>query len=102
MINQVLGSPIAGGMGRLYLRTGGADPMIVAVIGPEAPCRVGAADDRFVWQGEQSGLAIRSASGCIRSRDVWFWRLDGRQPARRNCRATRCSFRISASENGAS
>ena len=26
MINQVLGSPIAGGMGRLYLRTGGGSP----------------------------------------------------------------------------
>ncbi len=30
MINQVLGSPIAGGMGRLYLRAGGPEPMITA------------------------------------------------------------------------
>ncbi len=28
MINQALASPIASGMGRLYLRTGGSAPMI--------------------------------------------------------------------------
>src|SRR5271166_3054556 len=49
MINQVLGSPIAGGMGRLYLRTSDRESMIVPVIGLEAPSRIGAADDRFVW-----------------------------------------------------
>ena len=34
MINQVLGSPIANGMGRLYLRVGGPEPAILPLIGP--------------------------------------------------------------------
>ena len=76
MINQVLGSPIAGGMGRVYLRTGGSEPMILPVIGPEAPCRIGAADDRFVWQGEQHGLRHRVCLWLHPESDVWFWRLD--------------------------
>ena len=76
MINQVLGSPIACGMGRLYLRTGGREPMILPVIGPEAPCRIGAADDRFVWQGEQRGLRHKVCLWLHPESDVWFWRLD--------------------------
>src|SRR5208337_3218610 len=59
MINQVLGSPIAGGMGRLCLRIGGPEPMVLSLAGPDAPCRIGAADDRFIWQGEQRGLRHR-------------------------------------------
>ena len=43
-------------MGRLYLRVGGAEPAIVPVIGPEAGLRVGASDDRFVWEGEKRGV----------------------------------------------
>ena len=31
MINQLLGSPIAQSMGRLFIRTGGAEPMILSV-----------------------------------------------------------------------
>ena len=52
MINQTLALPIANGMGRLYLRVGGPEPTILPVIGPEAGLSVGAADDRFVWEGE--------------------------------------------------
>src|SRR5271157_5881997 len=76
MINQVLGSPIAGGMGRLYLRTGGPEPMTLPVIGPEAPCRVAAADHRFVWRGEQRGLSHQVCLWLHPDSDVWFWRLD--------------------------
>ena len=36
MINQVLGSPIGGGIGRILLRLGGAEPRIVEVAGPGA------------------------------------------------------------------
>src|SRR5271157_5787302 len=46
MINQVLASPIASGMGRLFLRAGGPEPAILPVIGPEKRLRVGASDDR--------------------------------------------------------
>jgi 1,2-beta-oligoglucan phosphorylase len=76
MINQILGSPIAGGMVRLYLRTDGREPMILPVIGPEAPCRIGAADDRFVWEGELGGLRHQVCLWVHPESDVWFWRLD--------------------------
>ena len=35
MINQVFASPVASGMGRLFLRVGGPKPAILPVIGPE-------------------------------------------------------------------
>src|SRR5215469_17796358 len=56
MINQTLGSPVAGGMGGVYLRIGGDAPVILAVAGAAASGSVGAAEDRFVWQGESAGV----------------------------------------------
>ena len=35
MINQVLSSPLASGLGRVFLRVGGGKPAILPVIGPE-------------------------------------------------------------------
>ena len=102
MINQSLGSPIAGGMGRLYLRTGGPEPMILPVVGPEARCRVGAADDRFVWEGETSACAIGSAFGCIPARTSGYGGSRSSTGAVGRCPATPSSFRISASANRAS
>ena len=76
MINQVLGSPIANGMGRLYLRVGGPEPAILPLIGPEAGLRAGAANDRFVWEGEASGVSHRVTLWLHPNACVWLWRLD--------------------------
>ena len=76
MINQVLASPIANGIGRLFLRTGGPEPAILPVIGPEAGLRVGAADDRVVWEGEESGVGHRVTLWLHPRSSVWLWRLD--------------------------
>jgi 1,2-beta-oligoglucan phosphorylase len=76
MINQVLASPIASGMGRLYLRAGGPEPSNLAVIGPEAGLRVGASDDRFVWEGERSGVSHRVTLWLHPRSAAWLWRLD--------------------------
>jgi 1,2-beta-oligoglucan phosphorylase len=76
MINQVLASPVAGGMGRLFLRTGGPEPMILPTVGAEASCSVGAAVDRFVWQGEQHGLRHQVCLWLHPDSDVLFWRFD--------------------------
>jgi 1,2-beta-oligoglucan phosphorylase len=59
MINQTLASPIANGMARLYLRVGGPQPAILSVAGPEAGLRGGASGDRYVWEGEGSGVGHR-------------------------------------------
>ncbi len=76
MINQVLGSPIASGMGRLFLRVGGSEPAIVPVIGPEAGLRIGGSDDRFVWEGEHRGVSHRVTLWLHPNSNAWFWRLD--------------------------
>ena len=76
MINQSLASPIASGMGRLYLRLGGTAPTIVPVIGSEAGLRVGASDDRFVWEGENSGARHRVTLWLHARSNLWLWRLD--------------------------
>src|SRR5271157_4432810 len=60
MINQVLASPIASGLGRFFLRVGGPEPAILPVIGPEAGLRIGGSNDRFVWEGEASGVSHRA------------------------------------------
>ena len=47
MINQLLGSPIDGGIARLYLRLGGAAPISVEAAGSGANARFGAAGEPF-------------------------------------------------------
>ena len=76
VINQAFASPIAGGMGRLLLRIGGADPAILACAGAEASRRIGVADDRFVWEGGERGVLCRVALWLAPDSNVWLWRLE--------------------------
>jgi 1,2-beta-oligoglucan phosphorylase len=76
MINQSLALPIASGMGRLCLRISGTEPMTLPIVGPEARCRVGAADDRFVWTGEQCGVHHQVSLSLHPDSNVWLWRID--------------------------
>ena len=76
MINQTLALPIANGMARLHLRVGGPQPMILPVMGPEARLRVGASDDRYVWEGEESGLRHRVTLWLHPRLNAWFWRVE--------------------------
>ena len=76
LINQVLASPIADGMARLYLRVGGPAPAALPLIGSEAKVRVGSANRRFVWDGESDGLAHRVTLWLHPDRDVWLWRVE--------------------------
>src|SRR6202020_2892053 len=76
VINQTLALPIANGMGRLYLRVGGPRLAILPVIGPEAGLRVGASDDRYVWEGEASGVGHRVTLWLHPRLNAWFWRVE--------------------------
>jgi cellobiose phosphorylase len=76
MINQVQGSPLAGGIARLYLRARAPEAFVGQTVGPGAMVRFGAASDRFVWQGETSGLRHCVALWLHPQRHVWLWRLD--------------------------
>ena len=72
----MLAAPIGNGMGRLYLRVGGSAPTILPVIGPEEGLRFGASDDRFVWEGERSGVRHRVTLWLHPRSNVWSWRLE--------------------------
>jgi 1,2-beta-oligoglucan phosphorylase len=76
MINQLLGSPVDGGVARLYLRIGGAAPISVAAAGPGAKGRFGAAGDRFVWEGETHGLRHHVTLSLHPRDTAWLWRLE--------------------------
>ena len=76
MINQLIGSPIAQSMGRLLIRTGGAEPMTLSGVGAEPSLHVGAADDRFVWEGERSGVRHRVTLSLLPRSNIWLWRAE--------------------------
>jgi 1,2-beta-oligoglucan phosphorylase len=76
MINQTLASPIANGMGRLYLRVDGPQPMNLPIIGPETGLRVGALDDRYVWEGQGGGVGHRVTLWLHPRSNAWFWRVE--------------------------
>jgi 1,2-beta-oligoglucan phosphorylase len=73
MINRCFGSPIAGSMGRLYLRVGGAAPMILAAAGAQGGGTLGTAPSCFVWQEERGGIAHRVTLALRRDRNLWWW-----------------------------
>ncbi|MGE0239217.1 MAG: cellobiose phosphorylase [Parvibaculaceae bacterium] len=76
MLNQVLGSPVHGGIGRLYLRIGGDAPRIIEIVGPEARFRLGADADRFVWDGETDGVRHRVTLWLAPASHVWLWHVE--------------------------
>jgi 1,2-beta-oligoglucan phosphorylase len=76
MLNQVLGSPIGGGIARLCLRLGGSHPRIAEVGGPGADVRFGAGTDRFVWEGQTDGVHHRVTLWLAPQIEAWFWHLE--------------------------
>ena len=76
MLNQVLGSPIHGGIGRLYLRVGGEAPLVVEMVGPEARFRLGADTDRFVWEGETDAVQHRVTLWLAPASNIWLWHVE--------------------------
>ena len=72
LLNQVLDSPIDGGIARVYLRTGGAAPLITQVLGPGAKIRFGATADRVVWEGETSGVHHRLTLWLASRENIWL------------------------------
>jgi len=76
MLNQVPGSPVHGGIGRLYLRVGGDRPRIIEIVGPEARFRFGADSDRFVWEGAADGLRHRVTFWLAPESNAWLWHVE--------------------------
>jgi len=82
MINQVLGSMIAQGIGRLYVRIGGSEPAIEPV---GAAARAGScawADERFLWRGSAAGIRHRLSLQLHGRDSAWLWCLEIRNARR--------------------
>jgi len=76
LVNQVLGSPIDGGIARLVLRIGGPDQIGFEIVGPHAGIQFGAAPDRLVWEGEKRGIRHRVILALQPDATAWLWRVD--------------------------
>jgi cellobiose phosphorylase len=73
MINQVLGSPVHGGIGRLYLRTGGRKPFVTEIVGSRAKVDFGYDASGFSWSGETQGVRHTVELRLHPTEAIWFW-----------------------------
>ncbi|MCX5568920.1 cellobiose phosphorylase [Kaistia nematophila] len=76
MINQVLGAPIEGGIGRIWLRVGGANPFVAQLVGPRAKVAFAADENQFAWDGETNGIAHRVSLRLDAETTRWSWRIE--------------------------
>lgn len=75
MINQVLASSLAGGIGRLYVRVGEPTSKILRVTGPGVD-RCGGGDDRFVWESVAAGLRHEVILWLHPDLNLWLWQIE--------------------------
>ncbi|TXI00611.1 MAG: cellobiose phosphorylase, partial [Rhizobium sp.] len=73
--NQVLGSPVYGGIGRLYLRVGGAKPATAEIVGPKAAVQFGHGKSGFSWSGETAGVRHTVSLRLHPGENTWFWQV---------------------------
>jgi cellobiose phosphorylase len=73
MLNQALGSPLGGSIGRILLRT---ETWTAEAVGPGAAVKFGAGADRFVWAGETKGLHHRVTLWLHPTQSFWLWRVE--------------------------
>jgi cellobiose phosphorylase len=76
MINQVLGSPIDGGIGRIWLRAGGAHPFVAEIFGPGARVDFATGATAFRWSGTTNGIAHAVTLQLAADAPRWFWRIE--------------------------
>jgi 1,2-beta-oligoglucan phosphorylase len=76
LINQVQGSPLDGGIARLYLRVRAPDPAIAEAVGPSAQVSLGAAADRFTWDGGTSSVRHHVSLWLHPQHKLWLWRVE--------------------------
>ena len=75
LVNQLLASPVEGGIARIFVRIGGSKPLIAEAVGPRANVRVGVAGDRIVWDGETGGVRHRTTLSLQPDEAAWVWHL---------------------------
>ena len=87
MVNQVLGSPLHGGIGGVLLRLGGPEPRVVEIVGPAATGECGVGADRVVWGGEAGGVRHRTTLWLHPQERFWLWRVEATGPLELPCDA---------------
>ena len=76
LVNQVLGSPLEGGIGNVYLRQFGAGEIAsVPVIGPASASGFHAFPDRASWVGTAGGLEYVCTLRLAPSDPTWYWTI---------------------------
>ncbi len=73
LVSQVLGSPIGGGIARILLRSHASGSATREILGPRARVRLGAAEDRIVWDGRSRGIRHRVTLRLLPDRTAWSW-----------------------------
>jgi cellobiose phosphorylase len=76
MINELLGSPLQGGIGRLILRVGGAEPRNIELVGPAAKNKVGIGADRIQWAGEAAPIKYEVTLWLDPHQRIWLWQVE--------------------------
>ena len=89
LINQVFGSPLGGGIGRMLLRFRDDAHSAVSIAGSGASGETACAVDRFVWAGETNGLSHRVTLWLHPREPIWFWwlELENKRPQPVDCDA---------------
>ena len=75
-LNLVEGSPLDGGIARLYLRVRAPEPALTMAAGANADIRFGANVDRFVWHGATKGVRHEASLLLHPRQPLWLWRMD--------------------------
>ena len=76
LVNQVLASPLDGGIGRIVLRVGGRHPVNIDVVGPGAQVGFGIAADQMRWEGTTGDVRHRVMLHVLPDETAWLWRVD--------------------------
>lgn len=76
LVNQILGHPVDGGLGNIYVRLHGqADIAHFPVIGPVSDSEFHVADGSVAWEGTHAGLSYRCTLRLDTELPIWFWTL---------------------------
>ena len=75
-VSLVEGSPLDGGIVRLYLRVRAPEAASTLAAGANAALRLGAAEDRFAWQGEIGGVRHEVSLWLHPRLPLWLWRTE--------------------------
>ncbi len=76
LVNQVLGSPVEGGLGNIYLRRWSRDGVsFVPLLGPGAGGSFRASRHGAAWEGSVDGLDYSCTLRLAAKEPTWFWTL---------------------------